>query len=572
MSGRGSTGVKPEDEITEIVKAEIERVDGVLGPANGTAPLLMKSLPGEPHVDVDVVLKAAHGPFTGRHSHPHPALGAQGDDETHEHEHSHDGDADHGHAHEVAKAEMSAKEINDLPDSAFAHIEAGGEKDSEGRTTPRSLRHYPVHDKAHADNAAARASAELDGDGKAAEIARAAMPKIKAAQKKFGSGEAKKALDGAEEVPGSPAWEAQDAANLRTVAAQLAALKDRLENAADRERAEAESGADPDDLESAWDLDDACCALNAALGIVARLAFTEQQEAVSPDADGVAKAGRRLSAKSMEAISAARDRLTELLGEDAGPEPSAVDTPLPAAAGGTDVTADDLSKALDERLTPIRESLDRIAKELPQPSGGSLADGSGRADAESARQDRGGLPGLESPPEETVETPGPGTELPGMEEAKRAETAPDANPQLAKSTENPTAEGQPAPAAPPALDAEALAKALAEGPFAKALESTVARSVEGAVKPLQDGMTALEKRVEEIAGQPMPGGPLLNGAANRQDHYMVLRPPMPIAQPAIPGGDDAAVTKALESLSPQDRDVVSRALAVQASPFAQRQQ
>lgn len=35
--------------------------------------------------------------------------------------------------------------INDLPDTAFALVEAGGEKDEDGRTTPRSLRHLPHH-------------------------------------------------------------------------------------------------------------------------------------------------------------------------------------------------------------------------------------------------------------------------------------------------------------------------------------------------------------------------------------------------------------------------------------------
>ncbi len=35
--------------------------------------------------------------------------------------------------------------INDLPDAAFAYIEPGGEKDDEGKTTPRSLRHFPHH-------------------------------------------------------------------------------------------------------------------------------------------------------------------------------------------------------------------------------------------------------------------------------------------------------------------------------------------------------------------------------------------------------------------------------------------
>lgn len=44
------------------------------------------------------------------------------------------------------KAVWTAAYINDLPDSAFLYIESGGEKDSEGKTTPRSLRHFPVKD------------------------------------------------------------------------------------------------------------------------------------------------------------------------------------------------------------------------------------------------------------------------------------------------------------------------------------------------------------------------------------------------------------------------------------------
>lgn len=37
--------------------------------------------------------------------------------------------------------------INNLPDSAFAYIEEGGQKDDEGKTTPRSLRHFPYKDE-----------------------------------------------------------------------------------------------------------------------------------------------------------------------------------------------------------------------------------------------------------------------------------------------------------------------------------------------------------------------------------------------------------------------------------------
>jgi hypothetical protein len=76
------------------------------------------------------------------------------------------------------RAEMSAAEVNDLPDSAFAYIEPGGRLDETGRTTPRSLRHFPVHDKAHAANALARLSSSPFGQK--------ARPKVEAAARKFG--------------------------------------------------------------------------------------------------------------------------------------------------------------------------------------------------------------------------------------------------------------------------------------------------------------------------------------------------------------------------------------------------
>jgi hypothetical protein len=59
-------------------------------------------------------------------------------------------------------AEWSQKEINDLPDSAFALIDKGGSKDEEGKTVPRTLRNLPHHkpdgsiDRPHLVNALAR--------------------------------------------------------------------------------------------------------------------------------------------------------------------------------------------------------------------------------------------------------------------------------------------------------------------------------------------------------------------------------------------------------------------------------
>jgi len=60
------------------------------------------------------------------------------------------------------KATWSAAMVNDLPDSSFLYIESGGEKDEGGKTTPRSLRHFPYKgsdgavDLPHLRNAIAR--------------------------------------------------------------------------------------------------------------------------------------------------------------------------------------------------------------------------------------------------------------------------------------------------------------------------------------------------------------------------------------------------------------------------------
>jgi HK97 family phage prohead protease len=61
------------------------------------------------------------------------------------------------------RAVWSTSYVNDLPDSSFALILPGGEKDDEGKTTPRSLRKLPHHDaggkldEPHLNNALARA-------------------------------------------------------------------------------------------------------------------------------------------------------------------------------------------------------------------------------------------------------------------------------------------------------------------------------------------------------------------------------------------------------------------------------
>ena len=59
-------------------------------------------------------------------------------------------------------AVWNTKTVNDLPDSAFLFVEAGGQKDSTGKTVPRTLRHFPYKgsdgkvDLPHLRNAIAR--------------------------------------------------------------------------------------------------------------------------------------------------------------------------------------------------------------------------------------------------------------------------------------------------------------------------------------------------------------------------------------------------------------------------------
>ncbi len=83
----------------------------------------------------------------------------------------------------VSEAEWDTEYINNLPDDAFAYIEAGGQKDDQGKTTPRSLRHLPYKnaegnlDVDHVRNGLAR----LDQTKISAEGKKAAMKKLCAA-------------------------------------------------------------------------------------------------------------------------------------------------------------------------------------------------------------------------------------------------------------------------------------------------------------------------------------------------------------------------------------------------------
>lgn len=91
------------------------------------------------------------------------------------------------------------------------------------------------------------------------------------------------------EQPGSPAWEAIDAATARKWTAILARTKNALEVMSGREGQEAVT-VDPDDADNAFDLQDAAAAVDFAIGILAPFAISEQAESDYGDQAMVAKA------------------------------------------------------------------------------------------------------------------------------------------------------------------------------------------------------------------------------------------------------------------------------------------
>ena len=82
---------------------------------------------------------------------------------------------------QILSKKLSSKQRNDLPDSDFAYIEPGGKK-VDGKTEPRSLRHFPIPDAAHVRNALARLSQSKLSPAIKAKI----LKKLKSKAKEFG--------------------------------------------------------------------------------------------------------------------------------------------------------------------------------------------------------------------------------------------------------------------------------------------------------------------------------------------------------------------------------------------------
>lgn len=329
--------------------------------------------------------------------------------------------------------------------------------------------------------------------------------------------------DGAEE-PGSPAWEAVDAATARKWTAILSRAKNALGVMADRENLEVAVGAgdgDPSDLESAWNLEDASGAIDYAIQVLAPFAVDEQTEVdtqleavakamvkVSTDdldiiesLGPVRKAGRVLSASNEAAIRGAVDSLQKVLASlPAAPEDVTKSKEAPAVKDGPTLVVKIKPEVDEEALAEAKTKI-RKAKGDPMVA---IYDANGS---------------LLGAVDQTDITPlSAGTPVDGTEPKPapdNADAAPDAASTAEATPAQPGAAEPGAPAAAPAEgepDAQAVAKAQSPD-IAELVRNQVAEAVKAVSEGHEKVVKELGDRLAKVEAQPAPGGPLLSGLA-----------------------------------------------------------
>jgi hypothetical protein len=183
-------------------------------------------------------------------------------------------------------------------------------------------------------------------------------------------------------APGSPSWEAVDAQTATDAAQALVHAAELIRTFASRENIEVAAG-EGNDLFDAKAAEMALVGVTGALGIMAQLAFHEGLEAQkSLEEEGeAAKAGKRLSNKSVAVLTAARDHLNGLLGNDDPSKPSEDDNTNSGEAANKyiqsankallakeieDMTTEELTKVLDARDERLVGLLADTFKGLPE--------------------------------------------------------------------------------------------------------------------------------------------------------------------------------------------------------------
>lgn len=285
--------------------------------------------------------------------------------------------------------------------------------------------------------------------------------------------------------PGSPAWEAIDAATASKWTSILARAKVALGVMADREMLEA-AAADPDDAENAFDLQDAACAIDYAISVLAPFAVSEQSEADCGAAEmeaigkamagfdpvplgqiealtAIAKAGRVLSSANEAAIRNAADSLQHVLASLpsaplADDHVTKEEAAMPAAQTETEPAAPEAEVAkAEEAAAPAEPEPAEVAKADKEPQVvvyNAKGEVVGIVDPAKIVPVQGAAPAGEAKPAEAAPAADP---APAPAPAADA-PAPEATPAAPAAAADP-ADMTPAPAADAGTPADEVAKA-----------------------------------------------------------------------------------------------------------------
>lgn len=320
--------------------------------------------------------------------------------------------------------------------------------------------------------------------------------------------------------PGSPAWEAVDAASARKWTALLVRARNALGALAERENVEAATG-DGDDVFAAMDLTHAACCIDEAVGVLARFAVDEQAAAdfgaeelaavgkamagFDPAAletlEGfapVVKAGRTLSAANEAALRTAVDALQKVLAF----------LPAPTTDDGQPVakTTKETVVTVETKLTDGEYALSADAARSIPALAAPVAKAKGKPMFVVC--DPTGKPVGVCDPDDIMpiaDMGGGSTETSGAEQAPGGDSADDGA----------VIPGTDTVASPAMDDDEDVAKSAAQASTAAALAEVLTPLTEGLAQyaQLADVVKGLQERVEYLAKLPDDRkSPLLNGA------------------------------------------------------------
>ena len=307
-------------------------------------------------------------------------------------------------------------------------------------------------------------------------------------------------VDGDEDEPGSPAWEAVDAATAAKWAGILARAKNAICDLAEREEEEIEAGAE-DDKDGKRNLEEAMEAIDYAISLVAPFAVNEAAEAVRGDEmDEIEKSVKSIRLKSLATLEAFGPLVKagrELSGENAEEFDSAVASVrkaidlLPVAPEKEIVVKAEMADCTDEELARMAiMGMDSERKEALQELG---------------------LRSLTQP--KADESQVPPEEINTDENAEVTDDLEDTEPA------EPSEVGTPADEATAVADAqneeaEAEAEAPAEEAPAKeapAEEEKAVKKSESVIEQYEEIIKSLEARISHLEA-PAPSRVLSNGA------------------------------------------------------------